>query len=228
MDLRYTPPPQIRSAVWLMLNLLSLQAGRLWDGLGLTRYTPLLPRHAMEQISRFLSQAEPVLRRCLWLCAAELGPLPAPSRLPAASPPNAPIRRQDEATRSAAQPRFRLFETATPRPGTVPPKPLRTTGPRIRFLDSDEIPDINEYPRAPHDILPAGHLVRRLMALEDAVENRRACIDRIRRRLGGPAPLIARVGKRLFRRGPLTPPQCGTARLLDAETQALQPYFNSS
>ena len=225
MDLRYTPPPQIRAAVWLMLNVLSTELVRLLARHGINRHTPLLPRRVIEGVSRFLSQAEPALRRCLWLAAAELGALPASSRTPAEPAPSRPAT-PSETPKRDTQPLFRLFETkGNKRPGTIPPPPVRTSGPRIRFLDTDDIPDINEYPKLPEDILPAKRLVRRLMALDHALDYRQHYINKIRRLLGTARPLIAKVARRLFHRGPLTPQQCNTARLLEQEAHDVQPYF---
>ncbi|KCZ57165.1 hypothetical protein HY29_00115 [Hyphomonas beringensis] len=228
MDLRYTPPPQIRAAVWLMLNVLSTELVRLFAQYGINRHTPLLPRRVIESVSRFLSQAEPALRRCLWLAAAELGALPASvrtSKQSAASRPSTP----SDAPKRDSQPLFRLFETkGAKRPGTVPPTPIRTTGPRIRFLDTDDIPDIHEYPKLPEDILPAKRLVRRLTALDHALDFRQDYIDTIRRHLGTARTMIAKASKRLFHRGPLTRLQGETARLLEQEAHDVQPWFNSS
>ena len=78
-DLRYTPPTEIRSAVWLMLNVLSLAVISLRERFGIAPCTPFLPRHVLSSLSSFLAQAEPALRRCLYLSAAELGALPAPA-----------------------------------------------------------------------------------------------------------------------------------------------------
>lgn len=89
-ELRYSPPQEIRSAVWLMLNVISLGVIQLRERLGLTPHTPLLPRHAISRLSRFLAQAEPALRRCLYLCAAELGALPVFPRETASSGPARP------------------------------------------------------------------------------------------------------------------------------------------
>ena len=106
---RYTPPVEIRSAVWVMLNTLSLAVISLRDRFGIAACTPFLPRHVLTRLSRFLAQAEPALRRCLYLSAAELGALPAPAParpVPAGTQPaNRPAGR-------AAAPVFRLFETA--------------------------------------------------------------------------------------------------------------------
>jgi hypothetical protein len=226
-ELRYSPPQEIRSAVWLMLNVISLGVIQLRARLGLTPHTPLLPRHAISRLSRFLAQAEPALRRCLYLCAAELGALPAFPRETAGS---GPTRSQETAQHVArsGQPLFRLFETRTQRPDTEPPRPVFRTGPRIRFLDADHVPDIHEYPQHPSDILPAKRLVRRLMALDHAMDHRDRYIEKIRRSLGEARQLIAKAGKRLFRHWPLTRLQCETARLLEDETHAVQPHLNSS
>ena len=226
-DMRYAPPQEIRSAVWLMLNVISLGVIQLRERLGLTPHTPLLPRHAISRLSRFLAQAEPALRRCLYLCAAELGALPAFPRETASS---GPARARDTAQHVACptQPIFRLFETRTQRPDAAPPRPVFRTGPRIRFLDADDVPDIHEYAKYPEDILPAKRLVRRLMALDHAMDHRDRYIEKIRRSLGEARQLIAKAGKRLFHHGPLTRLQCETARLLEDETHAVQPHFNSS
>ena len=142
-------------------------------------------------------------------------------RTPAQAPANS-------APRLAAQPAFRLFELRSGHPQTSPPPPVYRTGPRIRFLDADHVPDIHEYETHPDDILPAKSLIRRLIALDHAMDHRGLYINRIRRSLGRVGPLLAQTRKRLFRPGPFTRLQCETARLVAAETHAIQPYFNSS
>lgn len=226
-DMRYSPPQEIRSAVWLMLNVISLSVIQLRERLGLTRHKPLLPRHAISNLSRFLAQAEPALRRCLYLCAAELGALPAPVHASTGSTPPRSRPAKPHVARPS-QPAFRLFETRAQRPDAKPPKPTFKTGPRIRFLDADGAPDILEYDKCPNDILPAKRLVRRLMALDHAMDHRDLYIEKIHPCLGGVRQLIAKTGKRLFRHGPLTRLQCETAQLIEAETHAVQPHFNSS
>jgi hypothetical protein len=226
-EMRYSPPQEIRSAVWLMLNVISLGVIQLRERLGLTPHTPLLPRHAIARLSRFLAQAEPALRRCLYLCAAELGALPAFVRAATGTGPKRPHPTAQHVAH-ATQPAFRLFETRTARPDAEPPCPVFRTGPRIRFLDADHTPDIHEYPKHPDDILSAKRLVRRLMALDHAMDHRDHYIDKIRRSLGDARQLIVKAGKRLFRHGPLTRLQCETAQMIDDETHAVQPHFNSS
>ncbi|KCZ62898.1 hypothetical protein L53_09995 [Hyphomonas sp. L-53-1-40] len=216
-DMRYSPPQEIRSAVWLMLNVISLGVIQLRERLGLT----------LSNLSRFLAQAEPALRRCLYLCAAELGALPAPVHVSTGSSPPRSRPAKPHIAR-ASQPAFRLFETRAQHPDAKPPRPTFKTGPRIRFLDADDVPDIHEYDKLPSDILPAKRLVRRLMALDYAMDHRDLYIEKIRRSLGEARQLIAKTGKRLFRHGPLTRLQCETAQLIEAETHAVQPHFNSS
>lgn len=226
---RYTPPVEIRSAVWVMLNTLSLAVISLRDRFGIAACTPFLPRHVLTRLSRFLAQAEPALRRCLYLSAAELGALPAPAParpVPAGTQPaNRPAGRP--AGRAAA-PVFRLFETGTGRAGSSPPPKTFRTGPRIRFLDTNEIPDIREYASDPDDILPARTLVRRLFALDHALDHRDRYIRKLRRGLAAPRKILKPLGRRLYRRGPLSPLQGDTARTLDIEAQTIQPWFDSS
>ena len=73
-----------------------------------------------------------------------------------------------------------------------------------RFLDAGNVPDIHEYDKLPSDILPDKRLIRRLMALDHAMDHRDLYIEKIRRCLGEARQLIAKTGKRLFRHGPLT------------------------
>lgn len=226
-ELRYSPLQEIRSAVWLMLNVISLGVIRLRERLGLTPHTPLLSRHAISNLSRFLAQAEPALRRCLYLCAAELGALPAPVHAPTGSTPTRSNHTGQHIARTS-QPAFRLFETRVHRPDAKPPRSTFKTGPRIRFLDADDVRDIDVYDKFPSDILPAKRLVRRLMALDHALDHRDLYVDKIRRCLGEVRQLIAKTGKRLFRHGPLTRLQCETAQLIEAETHAVQPHLHSS
>ena len=40
--------------------------------------------------------------------------------------------------------------------------------------------------------------------------------------------ILKPLGRRLYRRGPLSPLQGDTARTLDIEAQTIQPWFNSS
>ena len=225
-DLRYTPPTEIRSAVWLMLNVLSLAVISLRERFGIAPCTPFLPRHVLSSLSSFLAQAEPALRRCLYLSAAELGALPAPA--PIMASPNRKSRTGNAVARSSAPPTFRLFEAGLGRKDASPPPKTFRTGPRIRFLDGDDTPDIHEYDAHSDDILPARALVRRLAALDHALDHRDVYIRKLRRALGAPRALLKPIGKRLYRRGPLSFLQCQTARALEAEAQAVQPYFNSS
>lgn len=227
-NVRYTPPTEIRSAVWLMLNVLSLAVISLRDRFGIAPCTPLLPRHVLNSLSSFLAQAEPALRRCLYLSAAELGALPAPDRSGASPATKSAQGNAPRNARSLATPVFRLFETGSGRKDASPPPKTFRTGPRIRFLDVDDTPDIHEYDAQSDDILPARALVRRLAAMDHALDHRDVYIRKLRRALGAARALLKPIGKRLYRRGPLTFLQCQTARALEAEALAIQPNFNSS
>lgn len=183
-NVRYTPPTEIRSAVWLMLNVLSLAVISLRDRFGISPCTPLLPRHVLSSLSSFLAQAEPALRRCLYLSAAELGALPALDRSGASPTLKSAKGNPPRNARSSATPVFRLFETGSGRKDASPPPKTFRTGPRIRFLDGDDTPDIHEYDARSDDILPARALVRRLAAMDHALDHRDVYIRKLRRTLG--------------------------------------------
>ncbi|WP_370275450.1 MotA/TolQ/ExbB proton channel family protein, partial [Hyphomonas atlantica] len=71
-------------------------------------------------------------------------------------------------------------------------------------------------------------MIKVFAAMDHALDHRDVYIRKLRRALGAPRALLKPIGKRLYRRGPLTFLQCQTARALEAEAQAVQPYFNSS
>ncbi|MEP6275361.1 hypothetical protein, partial [Hyphomonas sp.] len=75
---------------------------------------------------------------------------------------------------------------------------------RIRRLDVETPVDLSDYPAGPHDILPATRQVRRLLALEDALENLPRYVEAMRRLLAGPRPVIARALPPAFGRLPVT------------------------
>ena len=231
MNLRYTPTPDIRAAVWLVLNVLSVATTgwRTRLGIGPLPCKPFLTRTVRSALARFLSQAEPALRRCLHLAAAELGPLASLPRRPQVQAKGKPgPQRETQAAPILRTPRFRIFESERTASTAPPPRPQRLTGPSIRRFDVEYVPDLREYPQAPGDILPAAQITRRLVALDHALEHRQHYIDAIRKRLGTAAGMIRKTAPRLFRRGPLTPGQQSAARLLEDEALAVLPHFNSS
>jgi hypothetical protein len=64
--------------------------------------------------------------------------------------------------------------------------------------------DLSEYPAEPDDILPATRQVRRLLALEHALENLPRYVEAMRRLLARPRPVIARALPPAFNRLPVT------------------------
>lgn len=200
----HSPADLLFHAARFSLERLDWLAGDMRRALGLGRLPclPFLARWQLRQLTRFLAQAEPLLRRLIVLMAADLGALPVRPRgepaarvAPSQKPPERPL---------FPQPHFRLCEAA-PRqtPRTSPPKRFRT-GPRIRRLDVETPVDLSDYPPDPHDILPATRQVRRLLALEDALENLPRYVEAMRRLLAGPRPVIARALPPAFCRLPVT------------------------
>ena len=178
----HSPADLLFHAARFSLERLDWLAGDMRRALGLGRLPclPFLARWQLRQLTRFLAQAEPLLRRLILLMAADLG---AP------------------ATRPQTDPITRAAPGQTPR--TPPPKRFRT-GPRIRRLDVETPVDLSDYPADPHDILPATRQVRRLLALEDALENLPRYVEAMRRLLAGPRPVIARALPPAFCRLPVT------------------------
>jgi hypothetical protein len=198
------------------LERLDWLAGDMRRALGLGRLPclPFLARWQLRQLTRFLAQAEPLLRRLILLMAADLGALAA---RPQTDPATRAVPGKAAPTRALfPMPHFRLCEAL---PGktlrTPPPKRFRT-GPRIRLLDAVSPIDLSDYPADPHDILPATRQVRRLLALEHALENLPRYVEAMRRLLAGPRPVIARALPPAFNRLPVTRAQQATLADLHA------------
>lgn len=228
MPVRYAPSPHIRAALWLVLNVISAGAARLRErlGIGPGGFKPFLRRDEIGALRRFLRQAEPMIRRVLFLAALELGALPARS-VPSNKEASARRIRPPAGPGPARASRFRITES-TRTGGHAPPPPLRLTGPSIRRLDLPYTPDLREYPQHPDDILPARAMVRRLLALEDALDHPGRYITAMRRRLSGAARILAALPPRLYRRGPLTCGQQQAARLIAEEAAHVQARLDTS
>ena len=199
---------------FLVLNMCaSLGLGRVR---GLPDVRPFLPRWQLATLRRFLAHAEPLLRRLLVLMAAELGALPA-ARKPADGPQ---VATPAAGTAGPGKrplfpvPRFRLSEPAAPSAPRTPPPTRYRTGPRIRRLDVDTPVDLSDYPALDTDLLPAARHVRRLQALGHVFANFDDYLTAMRRRLAGPARVIARALPPALDRRPLTPGERATARLI--------------
>lgn len=212
-----TPADLLYHAARFSLQRLDWLAADMRRTLGLGRLPclPFLPRWQLHRLTRFLAYAEPLLRRLILLMAADLGALPRCRRAGPAirgrrarTPPRRPL---------FPQPHFRLSESQPGQARRTPPPKRYRTGPRIRRLDVDMPVDLSEYAAEPHDILPAARPVRRLLALEDALENLPRYVEAMRRRLAGPRPVIARALPPAFRRLPVSRAEQATlAQLHDA------------
>ena len=198
-------------------------------GLTLLPALPFLPRWQLQELTRFLSHAEPVMRRILYLMAAELGALPVRERTSPSAPTGAPSpARPAKAPRPLfPQPRFRLTEPEDRPEATRTPPPKRfRTGPRIRRFDVETPVDLSEYPAQPDDLLPSARQVRRLLALEDVFENMSRYVTALRRLIGKAQPILRRALPPAFRHRPLTPQQQQTA--CDFHAEAARLAFNTS
>lgn len=97
-----------------------------------------------------------------------------------------------------AIPRFRLIE-ATKATRATSPKARFRTGPRIRFLDEETPIDLRDYPAIPTDILPAGKLVRRLLAVNHALEHAAEHVARMRQIMASASPVPKRAVPPVFK-----------------------------
>ncbi|KCZ92940.1 hypothetical protein [Hyphomonas johnsonii] len=190
----FHPTTALRSLVaisWLRADCAAFELKR-WLGLGLTGCKPFLPRGDAVRLRTELVRLEALVRRLLVLMVLEL-PLPvlrphAPATA-AASPPTGPGPRNP-----LAAPAFRLSEPPARAAATLPPAAPRRmmTRPRLRYLDQPlPPPEPGECPPRPADLVPVRPLVQRLRALCAAFQD--------------PAPLIARMARRLARTGASTP-----------------------
>ena len=199
-----TPADLLFHAARFSLERLDWLASDMRRALGLGRLPclPFLARWQLRQLTRFLAHAEPLLRRLILLMAADLG-------APATRPQTDPITRAAPGKAAPKRalfptPHFRLCEALPGKtPRTPPPKRFRT-GPRIRLLDAETQVDLAEYPAEPDDLLPATRQVRRLLALEHALENLPRYVEAMRRLLARTRPVIARALPPAFKRLPVT------------------------
>lgn len=186
----YQPPLHVHSLVRFWWDAVSYLAARAEAKLNLFPIPskPFLPRRELTALSGLVAFLEPVLRRIFYLMALELGPL-SPRKPPASAPSAHPVPRPTGHRETTSPPRFRLVEserTTTPKP----PAPIFRTGPRIRFLDESYPVDLRDYPAGPDDLLPSKKLVRRLIAINHALQNAAKFIAAMRRHLGhGNTPL---------------------------------------
>lgn len=180
---------------------------------------PFLPRAELQALAGLVGFLEAVLRRLFCLAAAELGPLPPPPAPAATGRAPGPSRRAPAARpgHRRTAPRFRLTES-TGRTGSARPRPHFRTGPRIRFLDADTPVDLRDYPALPTDILPAGKLVRRLLAVNHALDHAAEYVTRMRRLMASGTPVIRRGQPAVFRSRNLKHLQQESARQLHAAT----------
>lgn len=152
---------------------------------------PFLPRAEHERLGALVTFLEAILRRLLYLEAADLGPLQARASAGNTAPPTRPHLPAGTGPGSAtgAEPHLRLVESAPRKSATPPPIQFRT-GPRIRFLDQPTPVDLRDYPALPTDILPSGSLIRRLRAINHALDHPDRYIDKMRRLIGAAAPVL--------------------------------------
>ncbi|MEP0314459.1 hypothetical protein, partial [Hyphomonas sp.] len=96
----HSPADLLFHAARFSLERLDWLAGDMRRALGLGRLPclPFLARWQLRQLTRFLAQAEPLLRRLIVLMAADLGALPFRPRgepaarvAPSQKPPNRPL-----------------------------------------------------------------------------------------------------------------------------------------
>ena len=201
----YRPARHIVSLVRFWWDAIGYLAGSAQARLGLYPIPakPFLPRKEHGEIRNLLAFLEPVLRRVFVLKALERGPLPAPAARPGLPPaePQAGSKgpAQTQSRPAFPIPHFRLTEPQDgPRRAGTPPPPAFRTGPRIRFLDEDTPVDLRDYPPAPDDLVPSGPLVRRLLAINHALDNAALYVTKMRRLLAGPLRPVQRLDPAVF------------------------------
>lgn len=187
---------------------------------------PFLPRAEFEELAGRVSFLEAILRRLFCLAALDLGPLPPPTATVRVEPDTAkPTSRAGTAHASEparpstrrAIPRFRLIEATKATPAT-PPRARFRTGPRIRFLDEETPVDLRDYPASPTDILPAGKLVRRLLAVNHALDHAADYVARMRQIMVSAGPVLKRAVPPVFKTRKLRHLQQDSACQLHAAT----------
>lgn len=146
-------------------------------GLGLTGRLGVLPRAEHRRALRELAEIEGLTRRAIFAMAAMQGPLPAPPLRPQPATP----RHVAAAANTEAAPRapiFRLTEALPVAGGrrarTTPSVSKRTSG----------------GPALETDLLPAGRIARRLVALEAVFRDVYPHIQRMRRLIGAGARCV--------------------------------------
>lgn len=189
----YDPPPHVRGLIrfWWHVSLYLVAETQRKLGFVVTHSKPFLSRLAHRDLARLLALLEPALRRVFYLQAAALGPLPARAAPGRAGRPRPVAPRRPSGRVRPAQPRFRLTEA---RHRALPPRPVAArwrTGPNIRFLDRDYPVDLRDYPPREDDLLPATALVRRLAAINHALDNPDTYITGLRRRMAVGRPILA-------------------------------------
>lgn|GEM_PF-166065 len=224
-DMTYRPARHIVSLVRFWWDAIGYLAGSAQARLGLypVPVRPFLPRKTHGEIRNLLAFLEPVLRRVFFLQALELGPLPAPApgtaqtQTDPTGPASAPSRP------AFPIPHFRLTE---PQDGlkraSTPPPPAFRTGPRIRFLDEDTAIDLRDYPSTPDDLIASGPLVRRLLAINHALDNAALYLAKMRRLLSGPSRPVQRLDPAVFYARHLKHLQQDAALALHDETAELR------
>tara|TARA_Y100001001_G_scaffold108380_1_gene106108 strand:- start:1006 stop:1692 length:687 start_codon:yes stop_codon:yes gene_type:complete len=200
-------------------SVASYLASSAQTGLGLWPIPakPFLPRADHERLGGLVTFLEAILRRLLYLEAEDLGALPSRSLNGLIAVPTRSQPHQDAppGTALGAEPRFRLMESTPRKAANPPPKQFRT-GPRIRFLDEPAPVDLRDYPALPTDILPSGILIRRLRAINHALDHPGQYITRMRRLIGAAAPVLRTACPPVFRSRRLKHLQQESARDLHA------------
>ncbi|WP_290497896.1 hypothetical protein [Hyphomonas sp. UBA4494] len=187
---------------------------------------PFLPRAELEDLAGLVGFLEAILRRLFCLAALELGPLPRLNAKP--QDPDKGAKHLSSSTISPAAepasrrpryriPRFRLIEATKATPAT-PPRARFRTGPRIRFLDEETPVDLRDYPASPTDILPAGKLVRRLLAVNHALDHAAEYVARMRQIMASASPVLKRAVPPVFKTRKLRHLQQDSACQLHAAT----------
>lgn len=217
--------PRLRGLTWFWWSAAGYLASQARRRLGLwpIPVKPFLPRAEQESLKALITFLEAVLRRLFWLEAAGLGALPAGTQPGPVAPAGSgtsrtPAQTPTRAAWPPAAPIFRLRECARPAQATPPPRQYRT-GPRIRFLDAPHPVDLRDYSAHPADILPCGKLVRRLLAINHALDFPDRYIKKMRQCLGMALPVLRPAMPPVFRSRKLRHLQQESARQLHAATR---------
>lgn len=187
MILRYGAP--VLSLLRLARIMVETMTGvlRVRLGMGLSNRLGFLPRSLVASVEEELSRLEAILRRVLFLVAAEQGPLGPAS--PHAEPHTPPRSREFDtprfgqgADRVPADPAPPLFRLNEPEAEPRPPEEGFGYAPRFAPQEAD-VPENAPAFATQAALVPAARLARRLLALEDVLRAPEPHILRMRRLL---------------------------------------------